>query len=285
MSKTLNKRSIKTLDTLKVEGNLSCAREDVLSVEEPLEIRIQQNCDGKTKLHPVAVTMRTPGDDKELSVGFLFSEGIISNFNDIEKIELEKCNSVTIVLKENLFIDPEVFARHSFVASSCGVCGKKSIAAVRVKRQFECLHDTPLLSSDIVHKLPSVLRLSQEHFEHTGGIHASALFDTSGNALNIKEDVGRHNALDKLLGSEFIKDRLPLTDKILMLSGRISFELVQKAAHAGIPIIVAVGAPSSLAVQLAEECDMTLLGFVKNGRFNVYSGAQRIIGLEESGQA
>ncbi|MBX9721967.1 MAG: formate dehydrogenase accessory sulfurtransferase FdhD [Candidatus Obscuribacterales bacterium] len=281
MSKTLNSRSIKKLDTLKVIGSVSHAQPDSLSVEEPLEIRIQQNSDGEIKVQPVAVTMRTPGDDKELAVGFLFSEGIIKDCNEIENVEIEKCNSVNIVLKNSVLLDPAIFARHSFVASSCGVCGKKSIAAVRVKRQFNCLPDSPLLSPDIIHKLPAALRLAQEHFEHTGGIHASALFDKLGNVQNIKEDVGRHNALDKILGSEFLKKSLPLTDKILMLSGRISFELVQKAAHAGIPIIVAVGAPSSLAVQLAEECDMTLLGFVKNERFNVYSGAQRIIGLLE----
>ncbi|HEY9680990.1 MAG TPA: formate dehydrogenase accessory sulfurtransferase FdhD [Drouetiella sp.] len=261
---------------------------DTVSVEEPLEIRVSHkdarttstatgNTSTDSMPQQIAVTMRTPGCDKELAVGFLFTEGIISGESDIADIILDKrCNGVTVHLREHVVLDPAVFSRHSFVASSCGICGKKSIAAVRVKRQFECLHDQPQISYGLIHQLPALQRAQQSEFERTGGIHASCLFDVSGNLLAIKEDVGRHNALDKLLGAELLAGRLPLKDSILMLSGRASFELVQKAAHAGLAVVAAVGAPSSLAVQLAEECDMTLLGFVRDGRFNIYSGSHRI---------
>jgi FdhD protein len=263
--------SDKSLKNIRITKFNECGREllhDEVSVEEPLEIRLDDR--------QIAVTMRTPGDDRELAIGFLFTEGILSEPGDVSDVIIERCNVVNVRSSEGVWIDEANFSRHSFVASSCGVCGKKSIAAVRVKRIYECVHEMPTLMPAILVKLPDTLRAQQSHFERTGGIHASCLFDVSGNLLGLKEDVGRHNALDKLLGAKFLAGGLPLTEEILMVSGRASFELVQKAAHAGIPVLAAVGAPSSLAVQLAEECDMTLIGFLRDRRFNVYSGAHRI---------
>lgn len=251
-----------------------CIRlDDEVSVEEPLEIRLGWS--SQERLKQIAVTMRTPGEDRELAAGFLFTEGIVSEPSDIESIEVEPCNVVNVQLKSGVEIDTAALERHSFVASSCGVCGKKSIAAVRVKRRYESVRDTPIVSPEIIMALPTVLRSCQPNFDRTGGLHASCLFDREANLIDVKEDVGRHNALDKLLGTALLAGNLPLTDNILMVSGRASFELVQKAAHAGLPVLVAIGAPSSLAVQLADECGMTLIGFVRNNRFNVYCGSHR----------
>jgi FdhD protein len=276
MTNTITNPSLKNLEIAKVRSTFSEVTLDAVSVEEPLEIRLSRMIEGEVQLQPVAVTMRTPGDDRELAAGFLFTEGIVSSADDVTEIEVEKCNVVTIHIKDHVEIDPKIFARHSFVASSCGVCGKKTIAAVRVKKNYICHHDRPIISPETIHTLSSTLRAFQADFERTGGIHASCLFDSQGQLLNIKEDVGRHNALDKLIGAELLREELPLTNKILMVSGRASFELVQKAAHAGLAFIAAVGAPSTLAVELAKECDMTLIGFVRDERFNVYSGIHRI---------
>jgi FdhD protein len=277
MKSIANQAGVKKVQTAKISGTSTELCLDTVSIEEPLEIRIGFDRPGNDSFQQIAVTMRTPGDDRELAAGFLFTEGIISGKEEIAHVmSAIKCNEVTVRLREHVQIDPAVFSRHSFVASSCGICGKKSIAAVTVKRRYVCLHNEPTVEADLIHSLPSVLRQHQDNFEHTGGIHASCLFDLDGKLLNIKEDVGRHNALDKLIGAELLAGRLPMTNKILMLSGRASFELIQKAAHAGLAVVAAVGAPSSLAVQLAEECDVTLLGFVRDKRFNIYSGAHRI---------
>lgn len=250
-------------------------REDCVSIEEPMEIRL--GAVGDLECKQVAVTMRTPGNDAELAAGFLFTEGIVSSPEQLQKIEAEpEFNLVNVWLKQDVKVDPRLFERHSFVASSCGVCGKKSIDAVRVKSQLRCSINLPTVSADLINSLPTLLRSSQSNFDHTGGLHASALFNQDGTIITLREDVGRHNALDKLLGERFLKDSLPLHDKILMVSGRASFELVQKAAHAGIAILAAVGAPSSLAIELAQESKMTLLGFVRDDRFNIYTGAHRI---------
>lgn len=274
--KTADKSSIAIIQTAKVCGSTCTTESDRVSVEEPLEIRLAATSDGAEVVHQVAVTMRTPGHDSELAAGFLFTEGIISCAADIAGIDDDKCNVVSVYLKEHVEVDARVFARHSFMASSCGVCGKKSIDAVRVKRQYDCVHDSPLIAPSTVHGLAAGLRAVQADFERTGGLHASCLFDSQGQMQIIREDVGRHNALDKVIGSRFLSNQLPLHGCILMVSGRASFELIQKAAHAGIAVIAAVGAPSSLAVQLAEECDMTLLGFVRDDRFNIYSGQHRV---------
>jgi FdhD protein len=266
--------NVKELEIRKFTELDSRCTADLLSVEEPLEIRLVQP--SLETPRQVAVTMRTPGNDSELSAGFLFTEGIISDKEEIEKIIVEKCNVSTVFLNSSVELDPSLFERHSFISSSCGVCGKKSISAVKTKRQHQCTEDGPIISPELIHLLPDALQASQSDFNQTGGIHASCLFNLRGEVLTIKEDVGRHNAVDKLIGSEFMAGNLPLSDRILLVSGRASFELVQKAAQAGIPIMAAVGAPSSLAVELAKECGMTLIGFVRQRRFNVYSGFHRI---------
>ncbi len=267
--------SVRKWQVAKFSGSSAETSCDWLSAEEPLEIRLGSR--NHSESHAIAVTMRTPGDDRDLAVGFLFTEGIITSAGDIEEVLEPKCNVVTVILKDTVEIEENSFARHSFVASSCGVCGKRSIDAVRVKRRHICLHDSPLLSPELIHKLPATLRAQQADFDQTGGVHASCLFTADGELYATREDVGRHNALDKVIGAELLKDKVPLLDKILLVSGRASFELVQKAAHAGIPVLAAVGAPSNLAVQLAEECDLTLLGFVRDSRFNVYTGGHRIL--------
>ena len=256
--------------------------EDVLAVEEPLEIHVSVQSNSlpdnscADTVQSVAVTMRTPGADKELAAGFLFTEGIISQVEQIAEIINDKCNVVIVALNAGVELDAKLFERHSFVASSCGVCGKKSIAAVKVKRHYQTNPGQPIVSSPTIDGLAATMRQAQSSFDSTGGIHASALFDRDGKLLVLREDVGRHNALDKVIGSQFLAGQLPLSESILMVSGRASFELVQKASHAGIPILVAVGAPSSLAVSLAQECGMTLIGFARAGRFNIYTGAERI---------
>lgn len=262
------------VEATRIEGSAVRDFEDVLAVEEPLEIHvsIQPN-----SVQSVAVTMRTPGADKELAAGFLFTEGIITHCDQIEQVINDKSNVVVVALKVGIELDPKLFERHSFVASSCGVCGKKSIAAVKVKRLHQSISGLPLVPTQAIDGLSATMRKAQSAFDSTGGIHASALFDSKGDLLVLREDVGRHNALDKVIGSQFLQGKMPLNDSILMVSGRASFELVQKASHAGVPILVAVGAPSSLAVNLAHECGMTLIGFARDGRFNIYSGAERIV--------
>lgn len=295
-----NREQVETLavQARRFKGSVVSDFDDVLAVEEPLEIHVsvavavdhsgsaQASSTHASSTHAssvqsvavqsVAVTMRTPGADKELAAGFLFTEGIISRFDQIEEIINDKSNVVIVALKVGVELDPGLFERHSFVASSCGVCGKKSIAAVKVKRLHQIIDGKPLVSAQTIHNLSASMRDSQANFTSTGGIHASALFDSHGTLLLLREDVGRHNALDKVIGSQFLQGELPLNESILMVSGRASFELVQKASHAGIPILVAVGAPSSLAVSLAQECGMTLIGFARDGRFNIYSAVERI---------
>ncbi len=279
-----NKRSIVEVETLKVEAGAAQQINDHLAVEEPLEIFVAGNYDGEEFCKTVAVTMRTPGNDEELALGFLFSEGIINGFADVENLWTKDCNFVGVSLRTGLRIDDVAVERQSFVNSSCGVCGKKSIEAVMARRKVFAASiaansgESPaVVSSALILELPDNLRKRQDAFESTGGIHAAALFDLSGNLLSVQEDVGRHNALDKLIGSRLPLGALPLKDCILLLSGRASFELIQKAAGAGIPIVAAVGAPSSLAVELAKECDVTLLGFVRGNRFNIYSGENLIL--------
>ena len=263
------------VEVRRVAGSRCELSSDELSVEEPLEIRLAAYTvvSGPTS---VAVTMRTPGEDADLAAGFLFTEGIIAGAADIDGIRLAGASEVEVTLRPGVVPDATRMDRHSFVSSSCGACGKRSIDAVRVASRHPIIPGVPRLSPEMIHGLPRALRNGQSAFARTGGIHASGLFDADGCLLALREDVGRHNALDKLIGSELLAGRIPLTSGIVLVSGRVSFELVQKAAIAGVPVLGAVGAPSSLAVELARESGMTLLGFVRDGRFNVYSDSGRI---------
>jgi len=246
---------------------------DVLAVEEPLEIRIGCTIDGQRVHRSISVTMRTPGNDADLAAGFLFTEGIIVEREQLQAVH--SCggkNAVRVDLRPDTIIDFARLERHSYTSSSCGVCGKTTIESIRVRLVRHDTIKSTFVDAAVIQRLPGSLRDAQPIFDRTGGLHASALFDFDGNLQALREDVGRHNALDKLIGSEFLAGRTPLADRVLLVSGRASFELVQKAAVGGVPILAAVGAPSSLAVELAAECGMTLLGFVKPDRFNVYVG-------------
>jgi FdhD protein len=237
------------------------AEADAVAVEEPLEIRVNGS--------PVAVTMRTPGHDEELALGFLLSEGITP-----VRAELPADLAANTIEAEAKGFDPARLERHFYTSSSCGVCGKGALEAVAVEAAPVASGLT--VAAALVAQLPDALRAQQPTFDRTGGLHATGLFDERGTLLCLREDVGRHNAMDKVIGWAFGEGRLPLERAILCVSGRLSFELVQKAAVAGCPLLVAVGAPSSLAVELAEDRRVTLCGFVRGGRVNVYSHEWRI---------
>ena len=273
----------KEMEILKVKGLESSPMLDRLAVEEPLEIRLGIQKEGFFYQKSVSVTMRTPGHDEELALGFLFTEGILSHMGQVKGVEHPKVrrkqargNIVTIKLAPGLEFDFKRLERHFYTTSSCGVCGKASIDAVEVQCQFDLTEDKPQVAAKLIHELPQKLLKEQSVFDRTGGLHAAALFDASGNLLTVREDVGRHNALDKLLGCYFQKDQIPLRDKLVLVSGRAGFELVQKTIVAGGAILAAVGAPTSLAVELAQENGLTLIGFLRNGQFNIYSNPERI---------
>ncbi|HLJ97408.1 MAG TPA: formate dehydrogenase accessory sulfurtransferase FdhD [Gemmataceae bacterium] len=250
---------------------------DFLAVEEPLEIRLACDRAGRRQHHAVSVTMRTPGHDEELAVGFLFTEGIVTEREQILGVHAcRRGNVVRVDLRPGVAVELGKLERHFYSASSCGVCGKASLDAVRVVAHARPFDGQPVVEASVIQRLPETLRAAQVVFDRTGGLHAAALFDVGGNLLELREDVGRHNALDKLIGAQFLAGRTPLRDGVLLVSGRVSFELVQKAAVAGIPILAAIGAPSSLAVDLAREDGLSLLGFVRRERFNAYTGADRI---------
>ena len=260
-------RSILTVPIRKFGQAPSVAEQDLLSVEEPLQIRAGERS--------VAITMRTPGHDAELAAGFLFTEGLVRHASDIAGIECGR-NTATVELTEGVTIDLEGAERNFYMTSSCGVCGKASIEALETAGATILPRGVPQVEASLIRSLPAKLRESQAVFDRTGGLHASGLFSAEGRLIVLREDVGRHNALDKLIGRALLDGRLPLSDHVLMVSGRTSFELVQKAVMAGIPILVAVGAPSSLAVKTASRFGMTLIGFLRDDRFNVYSGADRV---------
>ena len=259
------------------------ARADLLAAEEPLGIRIGGQA--------VNLTMRTPGDDVDLAAGFLVSEGIVASAGDIVSIKIcsgAKCehngdgedhsgagNIADVTLRPGLRVRPEV-RRNFMTTSACGVCGKASIEDLRVPRRFDLFADQARISPAILATLPHTLRTAQRVFESTGGLHAAGVFASDGRLLAVREDVGRHNAVDKVVGWALRDDRLPLAGCVLLVSGRASFELVQKAVLAGIPMLAAVSAPSSLAVELAEDAGLTLVGFLRGGSMNVYTGGDRI---------
>lgn len=257
---------------------------DPVTVEEPLEIRLVFGPDHARENRSLAITMRTPGHDQDLVRGFLYSEGLIQQLDQIRALhtvdtrrETGRGHTMEVHLSSEVTIDWKMLERHFYLTSSCGVCGKASIDAVMQHLDQELFPMEPKLSANVILGLPDLLRKQQSLFSITGGIHASGLFDKDGRLLLLREDVGRHNAMDKLVGSLLMTPSLRQTMAALVLSGRASFELVQKALLSGIPILIAVGAPSSLAIDLAEEGGLTLIGFTGSDRFNVYTGRQRVI--------
>jgi FdhD protein len=257
---------------------------DLVATEEPFEIRLgYSRRDGSRAEEPVSVTMRTPGHDEDLAVGFLFTEGIIRARSDVQGVVARGrraadglINVVRVELAPGVTVDFKRLERNFYMTSSCGVCGKASIEAVAVQGQYDVGAVNFSITGEALGRLPAALKVEQAVFEQTGGLHASGLFDAKGTILALREDVGRHNALDKLIGHALLHGELPLEAYGVMVSGRASFELMQKAKMAGCPLVAAVGAPSSLAVELAREFGITLVGFLKADRFNVYSRPDRI---------
>lgn len=278
---------MKTIETLtglqnrmihRINKNILVRTEDQLVEESPLEIRLEYTFNGQMRQQPVAITMRTPGDDQGLALGFLFTEAIIGSMHDVVEIQNTPAQNVIVVrLAPNLEFDLSRLERHFYTSSSCGVCGKGSLEMVESVSCFFPRPGHPQLGPEILAAMPGKLQQAQSLFAATGGIHGAALFNPNGALMALREDVGRHNAVDKLIGCAIQEDKLPLRDHVLVLSGRIGFELVQKAAMVGIPLVAAVGAPSSLAVELAETNDITLIGFLRDHRMNVYCGMERII--------
>ncbi|MQA92631.1 MAG: formate dehydrogenase accessory sulfurtransferase FdhD [Gemmatimonas sp.] len=255
-------------------------RVDYVATEEPLEIRLLAGGDRRT----LAVTMRTPGADFELAAGFLYGEGIVRTAEQIRRIsyctgreidDAQLYNIVNVELAEPALPDLRGLERHFYTTSACGVCGKANLDALEL-RGCHALPAGPVVDAEIVYELPQRLRDAQRLFDSTGGLHAAALFTATGELISLREDVGRHNALDKLVGWALLEGRLPLTGQIVVVSGRSSFEIMQKALVAGVPMVCAVSAPSSLAVDVGRQFGMTLVGFLRAGRFNIYSGEERI---------
>jgi FdhD protein len=257
----------------RVEGCAVWRADDLLAVEEALEIRL-----GNRSL---TITMRTPGDDFELAAGFLHAEGMLQDTSRIRRMGRPRdgCADVVVVELDGETRAPVQVQRNFVMTSACGVCGKASLQDLEANTCPTLPPDEIEIPPEVIHGLPDALHSAQRIFESTGGLHAAARFDLGGKLECLREDVGRHNAVDKLVGAALLERRVPMSTSLLLVSGRASFELVQKALMAGIPVMAAVGAPSSLAVATAERSGMTLIGFLRNGRFNVYSGSHRIKGL------
>jgi FdhD protein len=268
----MRRKNTAQVQVITLDDDRSQSRGDVVAVEEPLEIRI-----GKES---VAVTMRTPGNDFELAAGFLFTEGIVKKTADIRKIaycdaDPQEYNVVTIRLGDEVKFDAKRLERHFFTTSACGVCGKAALESIRVRAAP--IQGDFTISTDMLFSLDAKLRKTQSVFEKTGALHAAGLFDENGELLSMREDVGRHNGVDKVIGAMLLENKLPLDRHVLMVSGRSSFEIMQKALVARIPIVASVGGPSSLAVDLANDFGMTLVSFLRGRRCNIYAGKQRII--------
>ena len=259
--------------------------EDFISIEEPLEISLKYKDNEKFISRSLSITMRTPGNDEDLVRGFLFNEQIIENIKDIESIESfgEKVgqyniqNKIIVTLNNSKNINISKIKRDFLSNSSCGVCGKSSLDALEITKNQKASKSNPKISKDIIIKSPNTLRQNQSEFAKTGGIHASGLFSSNGDLLSLKEDVGRHNALDKLIGDSLLNGFLKPEDQFITCSGRLNFELVQKVLMTNIGLMIGVGAPTSLAIDLANRFDMTLIGFVKEDSFNIYTNNQKVI--------
>ncbi|MEV6514244.1 formate dehydrogenase accessory sulfurtransferase FdhD [Micromonospora chalcea] len=284
MGRATDRRSVLRIDLDATgEGRGRVRRQDTLAAEEPLEIRV--GAAGPGRRRPLAVTMRTPGDDLDLAIGFLLTEGLIRSAADVHTAQLcagaetpNTYNVVDVVLTPGVpepVTDP---SRNFYTTSSCGVCGKASIESVRTRSRFAVRDDPLTFTAELLAALPDRLRAAQRAFDRTGGLHAAGLFTADGEMVVLREDVGRHNAVDKVIGWATREGRLPLAGHVLLVSGRASFELTQKAWMAGVPLLAAVSAPSTLAVELAEEAGMTLVGFLRGPTMNVYTGAARIGG-------
>jgi FdhD protein len=283
----LARQSTRRLDVRRFRGGelAPAADPDVVATEEPFEIRLgYSRRDGSRAEEPVSVTMRTPGHDEDLAVGFLFTEGIIRSGADVQEVVARGqrgadglVNVVRVELAPGVPVDFKRLERNFYMTSSCGVCGKASIDAVAVQGQYDVGAMEFRIAGETLGRLPAALKEKQAVFEQTGGLHASGLFDAAGTIVELREDVGRHNALDKLIGAALRRGEVPLSGYGIIVSGRASFELMQKAKMAGCPLVAAVGAPSSLAVDLAREFGITLVGFLKADRFNVYSRPDRIV--------
>jgi FdhD protein len=252
---------------------------DPVVVEEPLEIRVAEA--EETEARPLAVTMRTPGDDAALAAGLLYTEGLVEAAADLARLQAcagGDANRVVVRLRPGLALDRERGARAFLSTSACGVCGKTAIESV-FARGFPLLEPTrPAVARLVLESLPERMRAAQTLFARTGGLHAAALFDADGELRVLREDVGRHNAVDKVVGERLLAGEMPLRDALLVVSGRAGFEIVQKAARAGIGLLAAVGAPTSLSLRTAERTGMTLVGFLRSGRFNLYTGSSRVRG-------
>ena len=267
-------RSVDLTQVTEWNDGIATRKDDFLAAEEPLEIRIGEN--------PLSVTMRTPGHDVELAAGFLFTEGLVQRREQIVALEnvtsdddVKRGNVVHAELSSEALPDFDKLRRHFFAASSCGICGKASIDAVR-SRLLRTPNPDFRVAPNLIVRLPEALRSAQDVFERTGGLHAAALFDAEGKLLIVREDIGRHNAVDKVVGWALLNGLIPLSDCVLLVSGRGGFEIIQKAIVAGIPVVASVSAPSSLAVQLARELRLTLIGFLRGNRFVVYAGEDRV---------
>jgi FdhD protein len=280
MGRVTDRRLVMRIDTTP-DGGGATKRPDTLSAEEPLEIRV--GAAGPDPRRPLAVTMRTPGDDLDLALGFLLTEGIVRDADDVVTAQLcagtdtpNTYNVVDVTLAPDVPPPDTDPTRSFYTTSSCGVCGKASIDAIRTRSRFALGADEVVVKADVLAGLPDRLRAAQKAFDRTGGLHAAGLFTAEGEPVVVREDVGRHNAVDKVIGWATRERRLPLTGHVLLVSGRASFELTQKAWMAGIPVLAAVSAPSTLAVDLATEAGMTLVGFLRGQTMNVYTGYDRI---------
>ena len=259
--------------------------DDLISIEEPLEISLKYKNQNKWIINSLAITMRTPGHDEDLVRGFLFNEQIIQNINEIDNIksfgdkvgQYKIQNKIEITLNNSENIDISKIKRDFLTNSSCGVCGKSSLDAIEIIKKDKTSNTMPKLKKEVIINSPSILRKNQSEFAKTGGIHASGLFSSDGKLISIREDVGRHNALDKMIGNALIKDQIIPKNQFITCSGRLNFELVQKVLMTNIGLMIGVGAPTSLAIDLANRFDMTLIGFVKEDSFNIYTNNQKVI--------